>query len=1065
MNGLKNKIELVFEKNDLDLSLATPYCVELFEGISVPFKANITLVSKSLLSKSSLSKHLNAKVGLILSVNSNADLLKKSRRYFVCGIITQWRSKGLLKDVLSESKALYQYEITVESSVSKLAHAKRSQKYDNTNVLELIKNIFKSHDITEFKYEDTLENSLQSEQRKYVVYSSFNQTDETDLSFVNRLCAHFGLNYTVEYSLDKNSNKCTETVILSDTWRVTKAATDNFLDDKDIEVDLVNTKKDSSLNLILKNNFDDYFSNYYVNSAEYSQTIDKVTFDDYKNSADFSNLKNNFYSNDKLINQESEINLFSKSVSGLIENLQHYALFSAYDLIDVPGLIFKLSFDGEDPTDENYLIARSYLKYNVELKFDQTLEQSDIERKFLAVEINTQDEARNTGNMSSFPDINAKAGFDNYTNTININSILASLNRTDVSQKNLINTDNSGSATIGIVCKNDGKTTVENGENRVCLKVEDNANSSSIFYAKLNEEAEPVEVHLVSMNGENLLSTSFPRIGQKIVMLKISNAYYYMGNVSIADNFPNMVNDLRSDLSQSTLFSFDSAKDQDYLNYSNSDINANYFGFLSFKDPKSYIKHLILQGTFDAFITSLEYKINKNLKDDIYDLCINKITNGDNNQVGYSLVKIDLNTLQNNIITTRVEYNSEKDSEKKRKKAELLNNLYLELDNSAEKIVDKLKEKAGSYVKGNKRNPIEAMTDSLNLQTNGESNINIMSKGGDLSVYAGEEFTARSQGTTTVEAEEINLIANKKMTFQVGNSELTIDNNGITLYATKCSKVGFNIFDSTLSVDALTGISASGHEISLNAFKKAEMADYFGGSVVTEEAGVSLDGVNIDLSTLTRPDVFGNILETINDVAQASSATAEAYYNADKKENDPKYKKRGEADQKISNIVTKTLLVDLNKYYRASLAMAKIYQKHKSAPDEVSTFEVVIAFLKRILNFMDKVSMMVIDLVDNSATHMGKTNEGIKNWKKANEDGISGKDIYKMTMACTQDLLTLTTIASAYIAIFSTGEHAEASLEPDGWSANGKKKSEWFQSVSQVMTAVATQCSKKSSNP
>ncbi|MBQ8477013.1 MAG: hypothetical protein IJ505_00760, partial [Succinivibrio sp.] len=78
MNGLKNKIELVFEKNDLDLSLATPYCVELFEGISVPFKANITLVSKSLLSKSSLSKHLNAKVGLILSVNSNADLLKKS---------------------------------------------------------------------------------------------------------------------------------------------------------------------------------------------------------------------------------------------------------------------------------------------------------------------------------------------------------------------------------------------------------------------------------------------------------------------------------------------------------------------------------------------------------------------------------------------------------------------------------------------------------------------------------------------------------------------------------------------------------------------------------------------------------------------------------------------------------------------------------------------------------------------------------------------------------------------------------------------------------------------------
>ena len=115
---LKKEINISFI-GKCDFKNVTPYKCILSEGISVPFRAVVTLFSKDALKRNSLNGCLNVKTEITLLQYNTAGSVSRGRRFQ--GIITSYRSLGLVSSLGSTVSGddCYCYELTIEQKIKK----------------------------------------------------------------------------------------------------------------------------------------------------------------------------------------------------------------------------------------------------------------------------------------------------------------------------------------------------------------------------------------------------------------------------------------------------------------------------------------------------------------------------------------------------------------------------------------------------------------------------------------------------------------------------------------------------------------------------------------------------------------------------------------------------------------------------------------------------------------------------------------------------------------------------------------------------------------------------------
>lgn len=172
------------------------YALNLREGLSEPYRAEVFLVSKRQMSPAELSQQVKEKeVSLLIEWMWE----KKRVRRFLNGIVTTIRHEGLRTVSprwveLNGSKVCSCFRLVIEPRLVLLRYARRTCDYRNTTPLETIKKVLKRHGIT-----PVLDGNYISFE-KYSGNLRFIQADETDFEFVSRLMERYGISYTFVHS-------------------------------------------------------------------------------------------------------------------------------------------------------------------------------------------------------------------------------------------------------------------------------------------------------------------------------------------------------------------------------------------------------------------------------------------------------------------------------------------------------------------------------------------------------------------------------------------------------------------------------------------------------------------------------------------------------------------------------------------------------------------------------------------------------------------------------------------------------------------------------------------------
>ena len=276
---------------------------KITEGISLPYKAVVSLLLPVMFSVDEINSMMRKEVQLTLEVN--ADDLDQSRKRVFPGIISSVSYKGKIKSAideleLSESKGpRYQilYELVIEPHLSLASKEPRTLLYkDRKNVKEVIKGILKDRYLLNCEFD--IEGSGEEKDDLNTVLSCedfiFQQTEETDLDYIKRLCSIFCLNFQVSYKKDE-SNRFIESVkFMRDTvYPADNAVIDRNIICKQLKLNGKEWKEPIPVKDTLKDG-DDYFSPFasfegFVSNNDFSES-GKDESSDYKYLINYAQL-------------------------------------------------------------------------------------------------------------------------------------------------------------------------------------------------------------------------------------------------------------------------------------------------------------------------------------------------------------------------------------------------------------------------------------------------------------------------------------------------------------------------------------------------------------------------------------------------------------------------------------------------------------------------------------------------------------------------------------------------------------------------------------------------------
>ena len=821
----------------------------LNEGISLPFELVLTVLSSRCYSRSELSKQLsNAKFEICFEHKDNEGALLRART--LEGIVTSFVLKGKFSSSLKDDKIkdCYCYELTINPEFEKLYRIKKTVSYRDKSVKEIINNIIKANGLNGEIKINSFNNELIDN-----TYFTFEQYKESDGEFIDRLCMYFGINY----AFGKTTNGAFGVIFSRDFDPLVTFPVITYSNKVEHEV----TCKLNKNVAILK---DDYF----VESVNFRASV-IYEDDNTKLDKQASRLMSVFTGNlnlDKDVIKKQK-NIFIENLKQIKANKDEFAIADAKDFIYAPGV--RVSFDSSSgfvPTGK-FIIVRNALevfcKYPDGFPKDlsDNYEQNSIKQKFIVFNTSPEEnvDSKILGSLGVFSSLNL---YDNDIKILDFSLNTLKTSRTTFGDfsvsPHLSNSTAEGIQLVkGVVCDSTGNYNKDTANNDDRFDSSSNIYNLDKFYVKLPEHSSPVVCQYIGSVASDV-SSSIPRIGQNVMMLFYSNCYYLIGYYP--DNLDSKVhnnNYAKSKANSVTLASVGNSKslvDKDGITVEDfSEEKISSFSYYFFNNNLDFYISILTDKYNDLRINS-DY-FNENGKNNL-SLSYEKYALETDSQVKTTNVNKTLSYANwgKEIYSLLESIESEEDEVKSQNRAsyDKLSNDYLsKLTTFINTIISEDKKTVQSG---------KSSGNLLSIKSSGSVHA-FTTQGASLNLDKDVILSSDSGKVTLSSTDAIDISSQKRISLSVGNSQLSITPAGIKISCQKLP-VSVPLYDSSISLDSLNGISLNGCDVNLKGFTSVKLSDSFGGCLATGLGDVKIVGNRILNTTNSRRNVI-SILEKL----------------------------------------------------------------------------------------------------------------------------------------------------------------------------------------------------------
>lgn len=864
-SNVSKTIELDFDRNDLAFAKSAEvkpfiYSIELNESISSSFDAKLVIYLKKKLKASDLRAHLQEKAYITLRQVREDGVELRSQNIF--GMVTGYRSIGLISKSTDVNNRCYKYELSVQSILAKLSINRKNCTYQGS-VTEVISEVLKNYEDTILFDFTNMKGESEDLSFKDLVFS---QTNESDLAFINRLCCLFGINYTLTFNTD---SKLT-TVCFSKNW--------------DNKVNLADPKKNSQ-KTEFTNTPPSGFTEFLIDSAEYHEIFDECSiFDDNtdktKREYQFELVKLSTLGIRGLEDDAQKLNEIDlkKHFENSIKNTESKLVAVSYDIGYTPGLILEIdNIEDCGAPDLKFIVVGRSLKFRQKFSNDFLIHDDSSDKDFMLKQVILAIPVDSQRLPGSFNKVDSVAFDDRESNICSVDGINPVLKTklSDAVQSNI----NSGISIMEatVIDRPDSVSEVSDTE------------LQSVFYATVDSylfgtkesdlDNKYITVQLFKVNSE--LAYKLPRKGQKVLVIHSDGRFYSLGVMSNGDGrsiYSKSRKKVMQDSSILTVDDKDLTLDDDLTSY---DIDNNVAGFFKFDTPNAFIEHLFYQNRIRGFASVLDSEYN-----------ITSFTNKWDADFA-----AENESLRKNLVSCRADYsekqknyrNKVEDSYQKGDNSssddllnefltskDSLNSCINDVTNFVEKVVSAFdeielydKQKGLLSAKFRDSDGKDIAVTNYTIDTDNYLLINAENSGLSL---CGDPVDIYSNGNMSVTSEnEINFKADKKISFEVGQSRIEITDNGIDLISSKFGNES-GLMCSKLSLDGIYGATLYGDNVTIKGLEYVSASDAFGAGLSLSGGSSSLSGIKVDLSTMNSIGFITKLISQLSVVSNTLTA-------------------------------------------------------------------------------------------------------------------------------------------------------------------------------------------------
>lgn len=850
---------------------AFPYGAEIKEGISEPFSLKLTLLSGSQFSSSDLKNVLKRKYTVEIFQRNEAQLPLRSRK--LEGIITSYRMTGRVVSNQLGLDDCYCYEFTLEPEIVLLGLDKKTRSWCGYSVGEIIEKIFEDSSLNvSFEKELMAGDSLSS--KSFI----FEQFEESDFDFINRLCVRFSLNYTFGY-VDEKQDKFS--AIFSRGFQI-------FSHYPVLVKDKAVSAKDS-LDVSVNNKILLIDEKYTVQNCIYSVSGMQDSIYSEKSVSYGSELFSSDLNDDISANEKQK--KYLEQSNECVKNFNEDCVLSyASDLIFVPGANLKYDCSHLGVPDTTYIIAKSFLNFTTD--YPKGLASSDelisrenkVEQCFVSIKTPQNSDSSVLGSVSQ----------------LNLEDFSLPEKKFILSQKNRSSNRHTekGSFRIvnGVVCDRDGNISSTDESLRI-PSIADRG-LYNCFYVRVKNALTPVICKNVIRQGTQS-SGNIPLIGQNVSMFFNGNCYYLNGLL------PNSgavgVNDQKFDdyKSQSLYLLSDKKHDGVSINPSCS--------------LETRIKDLLIKGELNTLIDNLDCANDTPAISDFYhnsniSFSYKSITSEENSSYSQSernemksfaqwadfipsllaesqdyLVKISerikIKELNNEV--------SEQDLEDLSTAKSVLADTYSLIDLYSKSLGSQLEsvssiDDSGSCVtiKGQSINLNAMSSDNTSvpsaISVSAESGISIKSFNNDVNTSDTkyDKDISKKRKVTIEAAGAIDIKSANKIKLSVANNSIVIDSSGISINANMYPYKN-TICSSNLSLTTLGGFSAKAMDMNLMATSSVSLGDSYSAQLAMSAGQTVLRGASVMVASTTKWDLAGAVTNFVKRIPTLITSVTE----------------------------------------------------------------------------------------------------------------------------------------------------------------------------------------------
>lgn len=890
------------------ISKGKAYKITLKEGLSAPFEARVSVVFTKIVDINVMQGLLSKLVSIEL-VRESPVTGKHIPSRHLTGVVLSYTYDGVvatsqketdtnidsgtldLENSPSNSTDYYSYTFTITSRIQALSLNKRTRTY--VNISEEKKGILSLVDVIKTLFHEyprvTCDVSKIVDKYKHFNKQSviYQQIDESDLDFLNRLCLIYGINYSVYY----DSTNYKEKIVFScnsdfSNNEKKESGTDNksYVLDFDNGTDAeINCEVDYKRNLVSKDN-------YLLHRAQYDQSVclslklnENADYHDNRSYKDFEVIKNLYLSSRTSKNDitDEETKIIKQSYLGLLNNSSNRFIAKTSDLVFVPGLLLNIKdYFGTNNT-ARLLVVRTILSFKLKINgvyvdSKEDVEESGIEQQILAIrcEPNTV-----LGAFCNYPMLASTVLSSANTTTEDAFTTISRKYKNQVTSiTNNVLSNNQSKFFIGTVCNENGLDYEMDGDQIISQKgmVVSNKDSltskSSLIYVTILGQSTPIVAQCVfNNNGSSMDFVScLPRVGQKVLVVSVDGTFLVQGVLPSNDGLDVVLPGYDDALQNSCLLIHDNnfqnrnkkvkatsdkklTKPEDVYvcgDESKQNVKSNMFGFISFDGLTKQLSFLILQELIDNYVQKVVLLTNnkalltdyKNTYQEqcksIADSISNLQTNGSEELLNTEYEKLDV--LAKDIIKLILTYESG------RAYLEKSYGLVFSETNGSDNFTDV---------------PIKYTT--LTDQDSNETSI--INNNGEISISSTKDISISSGGKIVLNAKDgIEIVDEKGVSISVGRSLQSITQDDIVL-TQKAWDLSEDPFESGISLNSVKGTTIIGPGIDIKGRSYVCISEELGSQIYQGYGALSLIGTNVDMTTTTIPRFTSVAIQKIAD--------------------------------------------------------------------------------------------------------------------------------------------------------------------------------------------------------